>query len=137
MGKYGNAAVSAARYLQSGRTDDPKAAWNGAVREVFPKSESQRKKGCPRGAFLGLCEEGMIVGVPRGKYTQSKLNKDYAVRAVRLIHANPSLADDTGKLWRCVIGHVRKVENGQMDVVVALLNAGLTQLVGVSRPPGS
>ena len=34
-----------------------------------------------RGAFLGLCEEGLVKGIPAGKYSASKDNKQYAVRA--------------------------------------------------------
>jgi len=93
--------------------------------KVFPASESQRKKSCPHGAFLGLCEEGLVVGIPRGDFTRSKRNKAYAVRAVSMIRRDPSLADDTRKLWRRVIGGSRKVENNQMDVVVALWSAGV------------
>jgi len=39
-------------------------------------------KGCPRGAFLELCEAGMIKGIASGKYTRSKRNKEYAIDAV-------------------------------------------------------
>jgi hypothetical protein len=125
MSEYGKAAVMAVRYCQSGKADDPKAAWVAAVLVVFPTSESQRNKGCPRGAFLGLCEEGLIEGIPPGKYTRSKLNKHYAVRAVRLIRANPALAGDAKKLWRRVVNRKTFRPNGQMDVALALWNACL------------
>jgi hypothetical protein len=46
---------------------------------------SAQKKGCPRGAFLGLCEEGLVKGIPAGNYTTSKDNKAYAVRAAELL----------------------------------------------------
>ena len=36
--------------------------------EVFPTQESSRKKGCPQSAFLGLCEDGYVKGIPQGRY---------------------------------------------------------------------
>lgn len=38
---------------------------------IFGESTSQRK-GCPKGVYLGLCEEGLVKGIPKGKYTKSK-----------------------------------------------------------------
>ena len=82
-------------------------------------------KGCPRGAFLGLCEEERVKGVKTGHYTRSKLNKEYAMEAVRLLRLEPSLVSDRAQLWRRVIGQKTKAHNGQLDVVIGLWNAGL------------
>jgi hypothetical protein len=54
------------------------------MEKLYPTSPTSRKKDCPRGAFLGLCEEGLVKGIPAGKYTASKDNKAYAVRAAAL-----------------------------------------------------
>ena len=83
------------------------------------------KRNCPRCAFLGLCGEGLVKGIPSGPYTRSKLNKRYAVDAVLLLSGRTALADDPRQLWQLVIGGAPKVENAQMDVVVALWKRGL------------
>lgn len=123
MSAYGEASVIAVRSCRAGKVINPVGAWNAAVREVFPKSESQQKKGCPRGAFLGLCEEGLVAGILRGSYTRSKLNKDYAIRAVKLLREDQSQVDAPEVLWKRVVDGAKKVHNQQMDVVIALWNA--------------
>ena len=94
---------------------------------MFPNQSASRDKSCPRNAFLGLAEDGLIVGVPSGQYTRSKLNKRYATRAVCLLRQKPYLANTSSELWRLVMSaeHDRnKTHNNQMDVVTALWAAG-------------
>jgi hypothetical protein len=67
------AALMAARDSSAGT--NPKARWDRAMEILYPTSPSARKKGCPRGAFLGLCEEGLVKGIPAGDYTASKDDK--------------------------------------------------------------
>jgi hypothetical protein len=119
--KYGDAALNAA-----GMTDvkDPRSKWLLSVKEIFPNSLSSQKKGCPRGAFLGLCEDGLVKGIPLGSYTTSRDNKAYAIRAVQLLHSGFS-PESASELWKRVMDGRRKVHNSQMDVVLALWNAGL------------
>lgn len=116
--RYGEAALMAAR--QGNMTEvDPVARWQAAMERLYPTSPIARKKGAPRGAFLGLCEQGMVKGIPAGNYSATKLNKDYAVHAAELLLAripNPSRST----LWRAVVGDAATEENGQMDVVLAL-----------------
>lgn len=131
MGNYGAAAVLAVRMCQTDNLQDPCEAWIQAVNQVFPDSPSSRNKGCPRGAFLGLCEDGCVAGVQGGSFTRSKLNKQYALRAVHLLGEDPSLADDPAGLWKRVQGGVMKTPNGQMEVVTRLWTEGLI------RRPGS
>jgi hypothetical protein len=77
------------------------------------------------GAFLGLCEEGRIAHVPAGRCTRSRLNKQYGLDAVRLLVAEPSLAERGAReLWERVMDGREKRENGQMDVVLALWRGG-------------
>jgi len=78
-----------------------------------------RRKGCPRGAFLGLCEEGLVKGIPAGCYTSSKDNKDYAVRAAALLTEGKQSWSTTA-LWRALTNDLAKTYNSQMDVVLAL-----------------
>ena len=124
MGKYGTAAVMATK-LYEGLVSSPNDAWVKAVTKVFPSSESSQKKGCPRGAYLGLCENGFIRGVPKGDYCRSKKNKEYALKAVELLKQDKSLLSDEKRLWDIVMDGEEKKPNHQMDVVISLWNEGL------------
>src|ERR1035441_5611107 len=98
MGKYGEAAVHATGFLAS-QIDCPNEAWRKAVSEVFPESVSSQKKSCPKSAYLGLCEAGVIAGVPKGDYTRSTDNKRYALEAMSILVSSPVLATDHKTLW--------------------------------------
>jgi len=125
MSRYGEAAVTAAQMVSLGRAKHAPDAWNFAVKSIFPGRLASQRKGCPRGAFLGLCESGLIKGVPGGSYTRSLLNKQYAIDAVKFLRKRPALANEPNQLWRLVIGPTAKVENAQMSVVIALWQQGL------------
>ena len=114
--RYGEAALIAAR--DSAGTS-PAKRWQSAMERVYPTSVSAQKKGCPRGAFLGLCEEGLVKGIPRGQYTASKDNKDYAVRAAELLIEGKQKWS-ISELWRAVTDDSEKAHNSQMDIVLAL-----------------
>lgn len=66
-------------------------------------------------------------GVRKGDYTRSLHNKEYAVRAVELLKKEPGLAAEPLALWRRAVQGKTIVHNQQMDVVTALLNAGLVE----------
>ena len=125
MGKYGEAAILAVRLFTKSKAGNPVNAWKQAMAQVFPDSQSSRKKSCPKSTFLGLCEEGLVVGVAAGNYTTSIDNKRYALQAVKQLRKNPALVDDGVKLWKTIIGTENKVENSQMDVVISLWRNGL------------
>jgi hypothetical protein len=125
MGKYGEAAILATRYVLRSRAPCAADAWKMAVCAVFPNSPSSQVKGCPRGAYLGLCEEGLVEGIPRGQYTRSKDNKTYALRAHEILRTEPALSSDPDRLWVKVIAPSDKKHNSQMDVVASLWNQGL------------
>ena len=125
MSAYGDAAVHAAQLCQT-QGLDPVAAWTRAVEKHLPTEEG-RKKSCPKSAFLGLCEEGLIQDVPRGSYTRSHLNKEYALRALQLLKDNPALASSSGALWRAVMAGEEKKPNSQMEVVIALWSKGMCE----------
>ena len=86
---------------------------------LYPTSPTARKKGCPRGAFLGLCEEGLVKGIPAGNYTASKDDKAYAVRAAALL-IEGTRSWSISELWRAVTNDPEKTHNSQMDIVLAL-----------------
>jgi hypothetical protein len=125
MRKYGRAAVLATKLITEGFARDPLEAWRKATVEIFPDSPSSQEKGCPKGAYLGLCEEGLVQGVRPGEYTTSKENKGYALKAVELLGMNPSLAKDEDLLWSKVLQGENKTPNSQMDVVISLWTLGL------------
>jgi hypothetical protein len=112
------------------RKMNPKDAWYEAALENIA-SVSSRSKGCPREAFLGLCAEGVVRGIPRKPYTDSKDNKRYAIKAVELLRSEPNLGHDTGAgLWNRVLKELKKEKvhhNQQMHVVLALWTRGLIQ----------
>jgi hypothetical protein len=113
----------AARWESS--TDvSPVARWESAMERLYPTSPTARKKGCPRGAFLGLCEEGLVRGIPPGHYTTSKQNKAHAVQAATLL-SERARKWSIGELWQAVSNDPEKTHNSQMDVVLALWKNGL------------
>ena len=119
--RYGEAALIAAR--DSAGTS-PAKRWQSAVEKVYPTSVTAQKKGCPRGAFLGLCEEGLVKGIPAGQYTTSKDNKAYVVRAAELLIEGKQKWS-ISELWQAVTDNPEKKHNSQMDVVLALWKNGL------------
>jgi hypothetical protein len=121
--KYGEAALMAAGQAPS-TGSNPVVRWESAMERLYPTSPTSRKKGCPRGAFLGLCEEGLVKGIPPGHYTASKDNKAYAVQAAALL-TEGGRKWSTGELWRAVSNDPEKAHNQQMDVVLALWKNGL------------
>lgn len=60
----------------------PPDAWDVAAAETFPPGSIGAKKNCPKSAFLGLIDLGLIRGVSPGGFTRSVDNKEYARQAV-------------------------------------------------------
>lgn len=123
--RYGEAALIAARRVSTGETN-PIAGWKTAMETLYPTSQTARKKSCPRGAFLGLCEEGLVMGIPAGQYAASKDDKAYALQAVALL-SEESRKWSVGELWRTVTNDPEKAHNSQMDVVLALWKNGFVR----------
>ena len=126
--RYGEAALMATRQGSSANIG-PVALWENAMEKLYPTSPTARKKSCPRGAFLGLCEEGLVKGIPAVRYTTSKDNKAYAVSAVALL-TEATQHWSTSALWRAVTDGAEKPHDSQMDIVLALWNNDL--IVGKS-----
>lgn len=127
MSKYGLAAVEAVTLITDKPDCTPFKGWNQSTNEIYGENTHSQRKGCPKNAFLGLCEEGLIRGIPKGKYVYKpdSLNKMYAIEAVRLLRKNSALVNDKNRLWKEVMNGQRKSHNSQMDVVLALWNKGL------------
>jgi hypothetical protein len=120
--KYGLAAKKAT--LIGG---NPTEAWKMAVQNF--DSESAKIKGCPKNAFLGLCEVGLVKGIKPGSYFKRKkpnVNKQYAITALDLLASDSNLSKN--ELWNKVREELNlgeKKHNSQMDVVLELWNEGL------------
>jgi hypothetical protein len=89
MAKYGEVATRAVGLLLWEPDTSPADAWESAAARVFPDSPSSREKSCPRSAFLGLCEDGIVTGVSPGAYSRSVLNKGKLQHQIRSSAARP------------------------------------------------
>ena len=123
--KYGKAAVDAVRLIQDDKYKNPIYAWEYALSKYFPVHSSSWKKGCPRNTFLGLCEEGKVKGVSKGKYENSKKNKEYGLGMLKILKQNPDLIEHKILLWKKTVGGSNKTHNSQVDVVIALWESGV------------
>jgi hypothetical protein len=126
MGQFGDAAVLATKLYSSGKACSPREAWKVAISAQSDK-KSVRDKVCPKDAYLGLCEAGYVCGIPPGSYgaPPNNLNGRYVVHAYRMIQVRPQLATDRASLWASVPVPRAANENGQLDVLLALLRNGL------------
>jgi hypothetical protein len=88
MSSYKTTAVLAAELLKGGQCSDPALAWKQAAKKVFPTSQSLQDKGCPKGAFVGLCKYGLVVDVPASTDPKTSKNGEYAVLAVEVLKKN-------------------------------------------------
>ncbi|MCW1968543.1 MAG: hypothetical protein KIH69_010560 [Anaerolineae bacterium] len=133
MRKYGEVAKLAVSITKEKRVS-PLQAWIQAAEMIFPYSDSSQKKGCPKGAFLGLASAGRILGIPRDDYGKSGSGKNasYAIAAADIIQQNPGIIAQGAKvLWQMSLEKVGaeldKRSNSQMEVVLALHELGLLQ----------
>ncbi|MEO3946161.1 hypothetical protein [Gorillibacterium sp. CAU 1737] len=128
MNRYGEVAVNAVRSILSGEDVHPLIAWKKAAAVAFGEGTWAQRKGCPKNAFLGLCEEGLVRGIASGSYIEksgSLKNKGYAVQAIEVLKGRPALSEDKLALWRVVMHGNEMSHNSQMDVVLALWNKQL------------
>lgn len=134
-GKYGEIAIEATRKVWAEKKD-PENAWKEAAAKIFYYSHSSKTKPCPRNAYTGLCEDGLVVGI-KCTHVKGGKNKSYAVHAVHMLCRNPSLGNDRPtQLWRKVMGEMGikdKQHNGQMDVVLALWDKDMIEREGIVK----
>ncbi len=120
--KFGEAALLAAR-LEVPATVTAEQRWDTAVRQVYPEKPYLQKKTAPRAAFLGLCEQGLVKGIPAAATAASDRNRSAAVAAVALLQAGTHRT--VPALWSAVSDSEETPHNAQMDVVLALWKNGL------------
>ena len=73
---------------------------------------------------MGLCEKCLVKGIPKGDYTKSLKNKEYALKAMAILKQNTETTFSTKELWG-QLELADKRHNSQMDVVLALWENGL------------
>jgi hypothetical protein len=120
--KFGEAALIAAR-LEVPASVTAAERWDTAVRQVYPEKPYLQKKTAPRAAFLGLCEKGLVKGVPAGEGSGSDKNRAYALAAVELLRAGTHRT--VNALWAAVTEGDESAHNAQMDIVLALWKNGM------------
>jgi hypothetical protein len=98
--------------------------WDEAVKQLYRTSPQAQQKGAPRGAFLGLCEDGLVLGIAPAPYSKSRDHKRYAVAAVALLRSAACPAT-VSALWPLVTAGADVAHNSQLDVVLALWKNGL------------
>src|SRR5438874_13799853 len=116
---YGQVALKAWDIAAKRRLSPPDA-WQTALEECKAAAKS-----CPKSAFLGLCEEGLLRSIDAGHYTRSRRSRAFALAAVERLRGNPSLAAKKADLEADVYGD--RAPNGEVDVVLALWQRGMIE----------
>ncbi len=132
--RYGEAALLAVRMDLHGKALSPQERWDDAVKKLYPTTPAGQKKTAPRGAFLGLCEAGLVKGIAAAPYTAAKdrRNKEYGVAAVGLLIAGEHKT--VTQLWSAVTHGEEVAHASQMDVVLALWKNGLIEPAATQHP---
>jgi hypothetical protein len=122
MADFGTVAVNVAKRWAENKSIDPHKVWAEECLKAG-LSDSLVRKGCPKGTFLGLCEEELVKDIDKGNYTKSIKNKSYGLAAVKILAKNPSLTNSPYELWDAILEEVPdrcQTPNHQMDVVIEL-----------------
>lgn len=122
MNKYAQVAINTVNFINK-NGGNPMLIWLKEADYIFGEHKSSAMKGCPRAAFLGLCEAGLVKGIPCGNYTKSKKNKEYAIEAVKFLKENSADNLTSKELWSRIT-HNEKTHNSQMDIVYELFKRG-------------
>ena len=118
-GQYGRTAVKAVEYVRASGFP-PIDAWKMAAAEEID-NENSRKKGCPRSAFICLCEAGLVDGVSTRAGGGREQYASIAVERLRTDHQLSRLSPNA--LWKRTIGGHRSHQS-EMNVVLALWHQG-------------
>jgi len=124
--KYGEAALIAVRLDVPARVTAAQR-WETAVRQLYPEKPYMQKKGAPKSVFLGLCDAGLVRGIPKelppARSAPPDRNAAYGVKAVELLRAGTHRT--VAALWAEVTSGEQIAHAAQMDVVLALWKNGL------------
>ena len=124
MTQYTKVAIKVIENIKENPTLRPDEEWERIIK-LDIKSVTSQNEPCPKGTFLGFCENGNVMGIQKGNYTDSINNKKYAIEGLRLYKINPQLS--ITNLWIDTLSSLNEVckrPNGQMSIVVDLYNKG-------------
>jgi hypothetical protein len=96
------------------------------VTEHYPNTRARQnalKHTCPKGAFLGLCEEGLLRDIPARRSTRSVKSRGFALKAIELLRTDHTLANERAELEHRVFGD--RTPNDEVAVVLALWVEGV------------
>jgi hypothetical protein len=112
-------ALAAYDFLINKTEKTPLDAWKSAGSTILAHSTDMQEKPCPKNTFLSLCEEGLLRGIPKGKYMQREsVEKQYAITALKLIRADKNVLEENIKsLWEKACGDKNKHHDYQMNIV--------------------
>jgi len=125
MGQYGVTAVEATKMCNGNLSLSPCDAWVTAISAVS-KSLTSIGKSCPKCAYFGLCEAGVVSNIKAGVYNKKEdnINKSYVLGGYELIKKGfVKRGDPLNRdiLRKEVMGDM--ADNQQMDVLVSLWEA--------------
>lgn len=127
MNKYAISAIEATLITRNEKIS-PVKAWEIATSKTFGEGTPSQIKGCPKGSYLGLCEVGAIKGVPKGHYTESVKNKEYAITAYEYLKNSKDKNLTAKYLWDIVLNNEGKTHNAQMNIVIELFKNDLLEI---------
>lgn len=119
MGIFGKTAIDAVEFMKNNITCTSKDAWQKFI-VLNTSSEESQKKGCSRLAFMGLCEEGYILGIPASSTKTISKNSKYATQAAKYLIDYKPQKITIKELWQKIEEPKPLNENGQMQIVIAL-----------------
>lgn len=122
MSKYAEAALMVVTDCAGRNNPDIRSAWSNAINLLNAYDE-----GCPKAAFIGLCSEGMVKGIPANCYglKRGTKNKRYAVDAAKLLLSGHDM--DIKSIWEKVTDK-KIAHHGQINIVISLYKAELLQI---------
>ncbi len=141
MTKYGQAAVNAVS-ISKIQNFSPSDAWDKSCK-ALGTTQKAKYKPCPRTVFLGLCEQGYVKGISKGKYL--KRNDQFLINKYRALALRENIfsqyngqwpTKSADHLWKdSAIFHnfnninqiPVKGDQGGIGVTRELLNSGLLQ----------
>lgn len=129
MTKYAQIAINVINKIKNDNKLNPAIEWEKECNLMFGKGTSSASKSCPQETFLGLCDEGLIYGIPQGKYTSeiSELNKRYALKGYEYIKNNTDKQLTQKAIWKA-IGNEELAHNGQMSILIELYKRGMLKI---------
>jgi len=119
---YEKASLDAMKLIRQGAS--PPQAWEQSVGH-YTNSQSARTKGCPRGAFLGLCQEGLVKDVPAQRYTASMASKNYAISTVMLLKQGSTNVENINEIESFVMPERQRGDQGEIRIACVLWKNGL------------